>query len=423
MLVFFAILSLLPDFSTFAADGPPTGIVNRRDRKKTNPLDEASAYGVNALERLTEKVAADQAQLEQNKITQEEFLKNLAATKAEVKEIAAQAPKSAAIQTSAARVYRQAGDYQTAFSYVNQAIALAPKDSWPLLNRGIMHFDQGDFPSAARDTKKALALDPSNRAAFSLYKLSQGRAPRAGPSANAVPVVEEEQKAVNQLYTQARLPITRPAGFSESVSRTRQAETALKLDNYEEMHRQSSLGIAKMPENPKAYMQRAFASLFLKRYDEVIADANKGLSLQPNSSALLSLRAAAFNETVRPKQALEDAKRAVALAPRDPFAWVQKGLAREKLGEKPEEYLADLKQAAELSPDFEHFYTEALARRGTGGGGSDSDSLPRNYLKSSSAGNFIAPFLNLREIPPGLGIGGFALAAAASFLLILKRKK
>lgn len=88
------------------------------------------------------------------------------------------------------------------------------------------------------------------------------------------------------------------------------------------------------------------------------------LSLKPEAPQLLALRAQVYNQLERPQEALKDALHAIVNDPKAAAAWVQKGLAREKLGEPPDKFIPDLQHAAELDPSFQSFYREALARRG-----------------------------------------------------------
>src|SRR6185369_4220664 len=126
------------------------------------------------------------------------------------------------------------------------------------------------------------------------------------------------------------------------------------------------------------YMQRAFAALMLKNYEQVLKDAGEGLKLKPGSGSLLGLRAAAYNETGRPQKALDDATRAIEDNPKDPFAWLQKGRAREALKEGNDEYLDDIKNAGDLNPEFEHYYQEAMLRREGGKEPAAAAAAPRS---------------------------------------------
>ena len=270
-------------------------------------------------------------------------------------------PKDSGVQAAAARLATQTGDYPKALERAEKAVAADPENADALKARAIANFASGRYPEAAADAQAVLKKNPDDLAATGVLNLSK---PRTAASTGGIPAPLATPAEVRLLVSQAASALTRPAGFTESVGRTGQAETALRLRDYEAMHRQATAAIAQMPSNPKAYMQRAFASLFLKKPADALKDANVGLALKPDAAALLALRAAANNQLGKPKDALADAQKAVALDPKDPFAWVQKGTARKLLGELPEKYLEDLKKASELNPAFSSYYTEALAELG-----------------------------------------------------------
>ncbi|MBI3554220.1 MAG: protein kinase [Elusimicrobia bacterium] len=283
---------------------------------------------------------------------------------------AADNPDKASLAAVTSIAASQLGDSKTALARAEKAVELAqaPGADPNLLKetlkvRAVSYAASGDYAKANEDAKRALKINPDDEAARQIELLTRGRSFGQMKSLPGKPPSPEIQGLIDQV----RKPVVnRPQGFDSTVAHTKEAETDLKLGDYQRMYDEASKAIEKLPDNPKAYMQRAFAGLMLKNYDQVIKDAEAGLKLKPGSSSLLGLRAAAYNETGKPQKALDDAAKAVEDNPKDPFAWLQKGLAREKLNEGNDEYLSDIKNAAELDPGFEHFYTEALARRGQG---------------------------------------------------------
>ena len=323
-----------------------------------------------------------------------EIKKELAASNAQTQGFmdaaARKFPDNGQIQTMGAVTSSQLGDLKTAGSRANQAVSLgennlnmpgaAPeqraKDLADALTiRSAISAQRGDKKSALDDVARALKINPDDETALRLSKLLINHhfhdvdvSLPAGMDANqANKELAELRNALAEVNAAVvRHVINRPAGFASSVGHTKDAETDLKLGDYQRMYDEATIALNKLPDNPKAYMQRAFAAYMLKRFDQAIRDATSGLKLRPGAGTLLGLRAASYNETGRPKDALQDAVAAVSSNPKDPFAWLQKGLAREKLREGDDGYLSDIKQAGDLNSEFNHFYTEALGRRTQG---------------------------------------------------------
>ena len=299
-------------------------------------------------------------------------------------------PDNGQVQTMGAVTSSQLGDLKTAGLRADRAVGLgeanlnmpgAPPEQRAkdladsLMIRSAISAQRGDKKSALEDVARALKLAPDDETAQRLSKLLINHhfhdvdiSLPAGMDANQAnkDLAELRNSLAEVNAAVVRHVVNRPAGFSSSVSHTKDAETALKMADYQTMYDDATTALRKLPDNPKAYMQRAFAAYMLKNFNQAIKDATDGLKLRPGAGTLLGLRAASYNETGRPRDALQDAVAAVSSNPKDPFAWLQKGLARESLHEGDDGYLSDIKQAGDLNSEFNHFYTEALGRRTQG---------------------------------------------------------
>ncbi len=279
--------------------------------------------------------------------------------------------KDSGVKSALSNFLLQTNDNTKALAQANEAVDLSLQNNDPpatvadaLRARAMANAATGNYAGANADAKRILKMFPNDELADRIEKLTRGHAPiKINLPKNTPPPAPIQEL----LDVARRSPINRPAGFDATVAHTKEAESGLEMGDYQKMYDEATMALEKLPGNPKAYMQRAFASLMMKKFDQTIKDATEGLKAKPGSASLLGLRAAAYNETGKPKDALEDAARAVEDNPKDPFAWLQKGLAREKLNEGNDEFLGDIKTAAELNPEFEHFYTEALGRRQQGG--------------------------------------------------------
>lgn len=336
-------------------------------------------------------------------------------TKSFADETAKQNPDDPALQAVTSVVAAQLGDSKTALKRSERAVSLAETQKAPpeelveiLKIRAVAYAESGDNVKANADAKRILKLFPDDETARKVELLTRGKPMAKAPAVAAGQPPPEDVQVLIDAVRPRPSPVNRPEGFGASVGHIKEAETDLKLGDYQRMYDEASSAVARLPDNPKGYMQRAFAALMLKNYEQVISDADAGLKLKPGSGSLLGLRAAAYNETGHPQKALEDAARAIDDNPKDPFAWLQKGLAREKLKEENDEYLDDIKNAGDLNPEFEHYYQEAMLRREGGG-------APSAGARSEPA-------------PPGKSKAWFLAAVAllgvigAVFVIIVRRK-
>ena len=104
----------------------------------------------------------------------EEKQKKLAKLDTFVQDRADKNPENLAVQRTASHYSLQRGDFKTAGTRADQALALATPEGDPKLTaemlvvRGTAKYQQGDIPGAAADGRTAVELDPENRAAVEL---------------------------------------------------------------------------------------------------------------------------------------------------------------------------------------------------------------------------------------------------------------
>ena len=265
------------------------------------------------------------------------------------------------------------GDNKTAAERADAAVKTArtnqkggAKPSQELLEatraRAVARWHVGDFPGAVSDAEAVLKTDPMDPVATAVSKLSTKR-------------VSGQIKLPNAPMGESNLPELAMLAGREAGAKTKNAddirkakqflakgEQALTKGDYPAMHRNATISLSLFPENPQAYVQRAFANLFLRRPSGMVADATLGLALSPDSPELLGLRARGYNELADYDAAFADADRAIALNSRHAMGWSERARAREGLRQAPEAWLEDYKRAAELQPAWSNLYDEALAR-------------------------------------------------------------
>lgn len=296
-------------------------------------------------------------------------------------DISAQAPESARVQAAVARAVAAARDLPAAAKYADKAVTLAPQDPFPLVTRGLIRYKQGDYAAAAEDAKEALRSDPADKAAFSLYRLSIGRA-RGGAEdgSRAVPAGEAAPTEA-QVFSESAEPKELDLGEIARLGRDRKKAAGLLEEALGAMRRgdpkralELSARAAKSdPSLADVYMNRALAHRLIGDLPSAQAEADKAVTLFTiaegdgrSLAAALALRAELKLGQGDAQGALSDAERALSANPKSAAALLYRARAAEKLGQAAASVLAGYRAAAELEPSFAAEYEEAARRLGGG---------------------------------------------------------
>lgn len=429
------------------ADAPKDRVVDPKKPDQSVLMDPRDARKAEKLEDILGEMESAEAKVETGQMKQEEFAKFVEAAVQKTEASVQESPGSPAVLLSASRVMSQAGRYDQAIAYADQAAALAPRDPWPVVNKGIAQFEKCDFPAAAGTARQALQRDPTNQNAVALWNLSQrpagcgnvtdrlqsrflggkmrelampgrapsldflrgpglgdGRSPDAGRSAvSAADTPENRFTRENFLRFKAIMDAAGNALAAGDNRRTFDLATTAIL-------------AAPRNENPGALFLRAIAGMNLNRTESVIADASWGAKLDPkNKTKWLAMRASAENAVGRYAAALADAREAVRLDPTNPGAWSALGRAAQNLNHPTEEWLGAFKRASELSAQFTPLYEEALA-------GAESQ---RRAQSASQRGDLILG-LSLssdRAMLLLLGAGAAVLVGGLALVLVRRRNR
>ncbi len=119
----------------------------------------------------------------------------------------------------------RSGDLDRAQSDYGRAIAADPGDYRPILNRGNVHFTEGDYSEAIRDYTEASKRAPSAAEAF--YNLSLARGEAYDFDGQALAIARAREISVSRVAGWTGTPtVSRvvPAGFAVARARTRIAE-------------------------------------------------------------------------------------------------------------------------------------------------------------------------------------------------------
>lgn len=398
----FACLLISADSISFAGE-PPSSERSRRRKGDDRSLLGLVAQVTNSIEDL-DKLPTTSSQ-EAAKVEEKR-----GALKQRAIDFGAQAPDSARVQAAVARAVSAARDLPAAAKYADKAVTLAPQDPFPLVTRGLIRYKQGDYAAAAEDAKEALRSDPADKAAYSLYRLSAGRA-RGGAEdgGRAVPAGEPAPTEA-QVFAESAAPEERDLGELARLGRDRKKAAGLLEEALGAMRRgdpKRALELTKRaaqsdPSLPDVYMNRALAHRLIGDLASAQAEADKAVTLFTIGeggralAAALALRAELKLSQGDAASALADAERALFANPKSAAALLYQARAAEKLGRDAARVLEAYKAAAALEPSFAAEYEEA-ARRLAGG---SAAALPNQAARGA-------------EGPPWL-----LLAAAAALILI-----
>ncbi|MBI5595195.1 MAG: protein kinase [Elusimicrobia bacterium] len=242
------------------------------------------------------------------------------------------------------------------------------------LKRGVVADRLGDHELAHADAKALLKLDPSDKAAESLYMLTRSRpskvrlldasalaaddgrlaaagaapaTPRFDGRSTAAPGAFAPERTAESIAAQENAAINGREVTAQSAKLTEDAKLALRVKDVAKALRLSQEAIKADPSNADARSVRAAAFLQGRRYDLAVQEASAGLALVPDSAPLLYTRAVAYGRQKLWQEAFQDADQAVRSSPNS--AYVYRGRAAANWGlKKREAMLEDLRAAARI---------------------------------------------------------------------------
>jgi len=292
-------------------------------------------------------------------------------------------PQNSTIQAGLARDYLNIGDLDQAVVASERAIRLNPTEAAPFTTMASAKYSLGDYSGAHEAANSALLIEPGDKIAYSIMKLTQERIAAAGgegqgaKSAGALAfdfngaegrtldaVQNLPINAANVRPAPALLSSSADMNILDSKKLSDQARMEIRKGEYRRAIELSSPAIAKNPANTAALFRRAHAKYRIKAFEEALEDTAQGLKLMGDkpSPVLLLLHARVLNSLNRHDEALIAADRALADNPNSAVqakllfqkAWALGGL------ERREDALHSLAQAARLDASYIPYYQEAL---------------------------------------------------------------
>lgn len=231
-----------------------------------------------------------------------------------------------------------------------QALEREPSNPEALTARAAARLKMNDFQGAAEDAKAALAVNPKDVEAMSVYKLSEGRG-TFDAQAHGLGSVGPSPVALGGAGAPAGVvPSPGQERLQLSAQFARSAAVALQMRDYHAAAREAGKAIDANPKNAQAYVYRSIAGAKLGSYGSALDDARMAVGLVPNDRVALNAESLALNRLREYGLAKTQAEAALGLSGRDPESWFNLAYANAGLGDR-DGMLAALRRAAELSPE------------------------------------------------------------------------
>jgi tetratricopeptide (TPR) repeat protein len=272
-------------------------------------------------------------------------------------------------------VYADKGDFSSAIADYNLAIALDPSNVTAYVARGNAYRDKGDLNRAIADYKLAIMLAPTNAQAYNnraiAYSL-KGYLDRA--MADFDQAITHDPTHAESYYNRGRFYFKK-GDVDNAIS---DFDQAIKIDpkfvnaynrrglrysdkgDFDHAIADFSQAIAIAPKNADAYSHRCWARLVSGRQlQEALSDCNESLSIRPNDADTLNSRGLLFLKLNRSDDAIADFNAAAKLDVKLVSSIYGRGLA--KLG-KNDSAGADADMSAARAKDTD--VAQELARYG-----------------------------------------------------------
>jgi tetratricopeptide (TPR) repeat protein len=272
-------------------------------------------------------------------------------------------------------VYADKGDFSGAIADYNLAIALDPGNVTAYVARGNAYRDKGDLNRAIADYKLAIMLDPINAQAYNnraiAYSL-KGYLDRA--MADFDQAITHDPTHAESYYNRGRFYFKK-GNVDSAIS---DFDQAIKIDpkfvdaynrrglrysdkgDFDHAIADFSQAIAIAPKNADAYSHRCWARLVSGRQlQEALSDCSESLSIRPNDADTLNSRGLLFLKLNRSDDAIADFNAAAKLDVKLVSSIYGRGLAKRS---KDDSAGADADMSAARAKDSD--VAQELARYG-----------------------------------------------------------
>ncbi|HAH05019.1 MAG TPA: hypothetical protein DCM05_00615 [Elusimicrobia bacterium] len=291
-------------------------------------------------------------------------------------------PNQPPIQEGLAVNNLQRGNNRGAFQDFSRIIKGGSATSDNYYYRGLAAEKAGDHEQAHHDAGIALAINPRDTRARSLWRLTEGKVSNirldpkaplaalgpqrsqreaqlpAGPGSAQPERPRADLRSVESILQEVKQQGS-PDPEQASKKLAQAAETHLKVKDSDAAILLAKKALEYNPKNAQAVNYLAQAYLQQENYQASAAQATQGLALAPGNIPLLHTRARAYAQAGDWRASMGDTLAILRQQPRDARALL--GLARAQSGLKQRpEMLKTLKQAAAVDERYQRLYEAAL---------------------------------------------------------------
>jgi tetratricopeptide (TPR) repeat protein len=276
--------------------------------------------------------------------------------------------------------YRGKGDSERAVADFNEAIKADPNNTFALMTRGSVRYEQGDNGGAIADYDEAIRVDPKNALAFT-------------NRCNAYRTKGDDDRAIADCDEAIRLDPRLAAAFdNRAIAHLVKGDADRAIADLDEAIRLD-------PTFALAFLNRGIARSAKRDYDRAIADYDEAIRLAPNLAQAFNNRGSIYRARGDAERAIADFDAAIRLGPGSAEAFYNRGSAYLAKGVH-DRAVADFDRAIALDPTF----AAALASRG----------LAHDAM--GDAGRAVADYDAALRLAPGDGPGSPLLYRLRGYL-------
>jgi len=251
------------------------------------------------------------------------------------------------------------GRLEDALSDINAHLALNPNDTAALDLRAKLYAEAGLLTLARADAQKALSLDPKDRAAFALSKLSESQT-----SSRVADKLPTQVNFTGEAMAKPSLPVPAPNAVFAAASDRQELSDAVRDLN-------SSMAASAL--------RAAAAAMGTGNMPAAMPELDRALQADPLNPGAWRLRAIANAQQGFHVAALRDCEAGLRLAPKDTGLLITESFAKNRLGDFPGA-LDAAQRARDIDPDS----VDALANYAYAWGGLGDRSRMLSLLEEAA---------------------------------------